>query len=88
MSEPVEFKGQTHIFNAPQGEEERCGKLPCFLNGHQVVSAWKLSEKELETVKETGIVFISVWSGTAVFPVYVGDESTVRMLTADFGKPF
>jgi hypothetical protein len=88
MGYPVEFKGASHNFSAPPGEEERCGSLPCFLNGTMVVSAWKLTPEELEAVKETGVVYISMWSGTKVWPHFVGSESSVRGLVVDFGKPF
>ncbi len=84
MAETIDFKGSNAHFGPPPGEEERCGHLHCFLNGSQVVSAWKLTDKE----KEEGIVYVSIWSGRQVWPLFVGDESTVRGMCADFGKPF
>ncbi len=88
MAETVEFAGSTHDFGPPPGEEERCGRLHCFLNGSQVVSAWKFTKEQLLELAESGEpVFISVWSGMNVFPVFVGTKSEMNKILLDFGKP-
>lgn len=87
MAEPVPFKGQTHDFGPPVGEEERCGRLPCLLNGSQVVSAWKFTREQLqEMIDNDSPMYVSIWSGSAVLPVYVGTKSEVNGILLDFGK--
>lgn len=86
MAEPVKFEGFTHDFGPPPGLDEMCGRLPVFMNGQTVVSAWKLSDEELAEIARTGVVFLSVMSGTAVFPCYVGSESEVKLVASDTGK--
>lgn len=55
---PKEFKQQNAVFGAGQKEYQ---PLPAYLSGDgQVVSCWELSEKEIERVKETGCVWLSV----------------------------
>jgi hypothetical protein len=85
MGEPVKFEGFTHDFGPPPGLDEMVGRLPVFLNGATVVSAWKLSPEELEEVNRTGVVFLSVMSGTSVFPCYVGSESSTKEVASDTG---
>ncbi len=88
MAETVDFPGSTHNFGPPPGEEERCGRLMCFLNGSQVVSAWKFSREQLLELAESGEpVYLSVWSGQSVFPVFVGTRSEMNQILADFGSP-
>jgi hypothetical protein len=86
MAEPVAFAGFTHDFGPPPGLDEMVGRLPVFMNGATVVSAWKLSPEELAEIQETGIVFLSIMSGTSVFPCYVGSESEVKLVASDTGK--
>lgn len=86
MAEPVAFAGFTHDFGPPPGLDEMVGRLPVFMNGATVVSAWKLSPEELAEIQQTGIVFLSIMSGTAVFPCYVGSESEVKLVASDTGK--
>lgn len=86
MAEPVKFDGVTHDFGPPPGLDEMVGRLPVFMNGRTVVSAWKLSPEELAEIQQTGIVFLSVMSGTSVFPCYVGSESETKAVASDTGK--
>lgn len=88
MAEMVDFPGANAHYRAPPGEEERCGSLHCFLNGSQVVSAWKFSKEQLQYLIDSGEpVYMSVWSGTAVFPVFVGTHGEMNQIIADFGTP-
>lgn len=87
MGEPVKFSGHTHDFGPPPGLDEMVGRLPVFMNGRTVVSAWKLSDEELDEIKATGgVVFLSIMSGTSVFPCYVGSESYCKAVASDTGK--
>lgn len=62
------------------------GRLPVFMDGRTVVSAWKLSPEELAEIQQTGVVFLSIMSGTAVFPCYVGSESGTKAVASGTGK--
>lgn len=87
MSEPVAFEGCTHDFGPPPGLDEMVGRLPVFMNGATVVSAWKLSPEELQQIIDSdGIVFMSVMSGANVFPCYVGSEQSVKEVASDTGR--
>jgi hypothetical protein len=87
VAETVDFPGSTHDFGPPAGEEERCGRLHCMLNGSQVVSAWRFTPDQLREMADSGEpVYVSVWSGTAVFPIFVGTRSEVNALLLDFGS--
>ena len=86
MAEPVAFDGHTHDFGPPPGLDEMVGRLPVFMNGATVVSAWKLSPEELQQIIDAdGVVFVSHMSGTAVFPQYVGSEESVKTVASDTG---
>lgn len=86
MGSVVDFKGSNHTFGPPKGEEDRCGSLPCFVNGTHVVSAWELTDAEIEEIVRTRRVFLSTWTGRGMVPVFVGSESVVRSVVVDFGK--
>ena len=87
MAHPIPFDGHTHDFGPPPGLDEMVGRLPCFMNGATVVSAWQLAPEELQRVIDSGgIVFMSVMSGTNVFPCYVADEESVKAVASDTGK--
>lgn len=87
MSKPVAFDGHNMMFGPPPGLDEMVGRLPVFMNGNTVVSAWQLDPGELQAVIDSGgIVFVSHMSGTQVFPQYVGSESTVKAVASDTGR--
>jgi hypothetical protein len=55
---PKEFAQQNAVFGAGQKEYQ---PLPAHLSGDgQVVSCWELSAEDIERVKETGCVWLSV----------------------------
>ena len=85
MGQPVAFPGVNRRFVAPAGEEERVGTLEVFTNGACIVSAWELTDAELAEIVRTRRVFLSVWSGDELYPVFVGAESVTRSVVVDFG---
>jgi len=85
MGQPVKFAGANMCFTAPPGRED-VGDLPVFANGVCIVSAWELSNAELEEVCRTRRVFLSSFSGNQLFPVFAGSESVTRSLVVDYGK--
>ncbi len=58
--EPILFKGANVVYGASQPEykplvaERRPG------NSGEIVTCWKLSPEELERVKETGVIWLSM----------------------------
>ena len=65
---PIETKDTNVVFTL-----EGCGDLPAVAahdeNGtNYIISAWEITPEELEKVKETGIIYLSV-VGTQIPPV-------------------
>ena len=84
MSIPVAFPGSNAVLGPPPGSEN-IEPLPIFRNGTCCVSAWELTEEELAEIVKTKRVFLSVFFGNTQPPVYVGSESSVREMCADYG---
>lgn len=61
---PVEFEQQTHkMVVDPNGKtEEEMGMMPAHIDyvNHQTISCWELTPEEIETVKETGRIWLAV----------------------------
>ena len=85
MGTPVDFDGTNKSYRAPEGRDD-VSDLPVFANGACIVSAWELSEEELEEIVRTRRVFLSSFSGATLFPVFVGSEGVVRSVVVDYGK--
>lgn len=81
MGYTVNFKGCNITL---LGGAENIEDIKAFYNGIAFVTCWQLTEAELEEIKKTGKVYLSVL-GKAHPPVYVGSEETVRSLMADYG---
>lgn len=84
--ETHDFKGSTDHFGPPPGLEEMIGWLHVFRNGKCVVSAWKPTPEELDRLNKGESVFVSVMSGNAVCPMFVGLEDETRAVVSDTGK--
>jgi hypothetical protein len=84
MSAPVNFKGHNHVLKPPP-DSENVLPLPIFRNGRCCVSCWQFTKKELAEINRTGRVYVTVFSGNSQPPVYVGSETTVREVVADYG---
>jgi hypothetical protein len=84
MAFPVDFPGSNKVFLAPEGRDD-VGSLPVFVNGACIVSAWELTEEELQEVIRTRRVFVSSFSGMTLFPLFIGAESVVRSVVVDYG---
>ena len=81
MGEAVEFKG----FNCRLHGAENVGEMPVFRNGVTSTSCWELAPEELVEIIRTGRVYVAVMFGKTQPPVYVGSETAVRAMTADYG---
>jgi hypothetical protein len=76
---PIEFKQQNTVFTAPKGvSEEECGNLPAYRSGDgqfpYIISCWELTPDEIEQVKQTGRIWLSI-SGGGMPPVALMAES-------------
>lgn len=83
MAEGIDIVGGNLTMKAPAGEEDRVQDLLVFAGRGSLVTAWRLSPEELENVQRTGIVYVSFWGGMP--PTFVGDENSVRDVTAEGG---
>lgn len=64
MANGVGFEGANHVMEAPEGvPQDECVDLPVFADGQQVISCWRLSEDEIEHIRETGVIWLSVQGG-------------------------
>lgn len=86
MGHGVDFPGTNRKLGPPKGmDETSVYTLPVYSNGACCVSKWALSPEELEEVQRTGCVYVSVFSGKSMPPIFVGGEEQVRQLIADYG---
>lgn len=69
-----EFPEQNMVFTKPQSmTDEECGSLPAYRGEGQIISCWEVTPEDLERIKETGVIWLSV-SGAGQPPVYIGTE--------------
>lgn len=82
MATSVDFQGtNTRLLGGADDVED----MTVFRNGKCVVSCWQLTPEELEEVKRTGMVWLSVFSGPTSPPVCVGSEEIIRDLVGRYG---
>lgn len=80
------LKGHNRVFTAPPGEEERVQSIEVFDNGTCLVTAWELSDAEIEDIVKSKRVYLSIHA-RGLPPHFIGSEGLVRMLTSDYGTP-
>lgn len=86
MANGTDFEGSNAKYSPPPGvSEDQCKTLHVFKNGACIVSCWELDDTELAEVIRTRRVFSSIWSGQTLYPQFVGSESAVHAVVADFG---
>lgn len=67
---PVEFEEQNGVLRKPDNmTDEECLPLPCYRDGFQVISKWKLSEQEKKHVLEHGWIWVNVLGGATQPPI-------------------
>jgi len=76
---PTTFKQQNAVFEKPNDmTEDQCGSLPAFKGdayGRPIIlSCWKLSDDEIEQIKHTGRIWLSV-TGNIMPPVSLFTEN-------------
>lgn len=87
MAAPVDFTGTNTRMLPPKGREDVV-EVKAFRNRACCVTCWQLSDDERAEVSRTGLVYLSVFMGGGMPPVFVGSEADVRAITADFGGTF
>lgn len=70
MAQPIQFKHQTGLLQAPEGSTG-VAPLPAWTDGRQVVSCWRLSWRERFSALFSGRVWVAVLSGHTQPPVYI-----------------
>ena len=70
----VDFPESNHELKPPVGYEDEVYALPVHVGsdaGHQVyTSCWRVSPADVERMKQTGVVYLSIW-GSSHPPVVI-----------------
>lgn len=85
MAQPVEFHGQNGVLGVQKESEHNVDPLPVFRNGRSCISCWELSDAEMEEIIKTKRVYVSVFYGLTQPPIFIGSETNVRAVNADYG---
>ena len=83
MAYPVHFKGANLVLQAPEGRDD-VSDLHVMRNRGMVVSCWELSDAELEEIRLTARIFLSVM-GHTMAPAFIGTGEVMRDFTAEYG---
>lgn len=83
MASPILFPGANMNFVAPDDRDD-IGELPSFQNKAGFVSCWQLSHEEMIEIDERRLIWLSVM-GCSMPPVFLGSETEMRAVQAEFG---
>lgn len=81
MATPFKFPGYNIVM---RGNGDDVQDLVAYRTGQSFVSAWVLTDAEIEEVRRTGIVMLAV-VGRSMPPVLIAAESEMRRFCADHG---
>lgn len=84
MGTAVKFNGANCVMKAPK-EAENVYDVHAFTNGVCCVTCWQLTKEEIEEIVRTGQIYVSVFFGGGMPPIFIGDEAAVRSTVADYG---
>ena len=77
---PIKFHEQNYTLNKPESmTDKECQSLPCFIDGDQIISKWKMTWKERLSALFRGTVWLSVNSRLSQPPVYLTAEKSIFM---------
>lgn len=77
MANPVGFECANVLMLAAENmSSDECCDLPVYRDEHHIISCWRLTDDELETITETGVIWISVL-GQGMPPVCVAAGSAL-----------
>lgn len=79
MANPVGFAGARGVADAAPGDEDKVRPLPMFMDYRQIISCWRLTERELAEVAKTGVVWLSLTNIGVIPPVYVSGKALVEV---------
>jgi hypothetical protein len=86
VSRPVDFLGSNMTLGPPEGTDDLgCATIRTFTNGSHTVVCVEFGDDEVEEIVRTRRVYVSLWSGKTMPPIYVGTEEDVRSVIADVG---
>jgi hypothetical protein len=77
---PTTFNGSNFVFTKPKDmTDEQCMDLPVFRGNDAdgmpvIISCWKFSKEDLELIKETGEIYLSI-TGQGMPPVSLFTEN-------------
>jgi len=75
---PISFTEQNGVRTAPPGQRD-VQPLPVFTDGHVCISRWAASWRERLIVLFTGVLWLSVRSGSTLPPVLVTAEPVFQV---------
>lgn len=87
MARATDFRGTNVRMNPPAGRDD-VEPVMAFRNTGCCVTCWQLDAAALAEVARTGRVYLSVFMGGGMPPVFLGSEDEVRDLVADYGGTF
>lgn len=86
MAHCVDFKGTNLCLGPPRGmDETQVSTIHGFATKATVVTCWEPSPEEMQEIVMSGKIYLSVFMGGTMPPVFVGSESEIRLMTADYG---
>ena len=81
------INGHNVTMMPPDGADD-VSPIRAFRNEHCCVTAWDLDDESLAEIIRTRRVYLTVLMGGGMPPVFVGTESEVRDLVANYGNTF
>lgn len=73
---PVEFPESNKTLLKPESmTDEECSSLPIYTDGLNCVSCWEITEEEVEVLKSTKKIWLTILSGKSQPPVCLQVES-------------
>ena len=74
MATPVGFEGANDLLRAPPNTD--CRDLEIYRNNDGITSCWRLTEKEIEEVVKTGVIWIHA-VGVTHPPIFISGHALV-----------
>jgi hypothetical protein len=75
---PIKFKEQNTMLGRPKCmTDEECISLPCFRDGTEVISKWKLTTEDIEHINIHGYIWVRILSGESQPPVCIEAKENI-----------
>jgi hypothetical protein len=83
MATPIDFKGSNVVF---KGGAENVNDIVAFRNRACVVTAWLLSDEEIQILTQTRTIYQMQFYGGHLVPHFVtADKDEMKAMVADYG---